>query len=69
MTKQETPDKVVVEKHVCLNCGKTNNLIILERSESLNKEIKKALKKEGVIIIKKGKIFSCPHCSHKVEAK
>ncbi|MCX6742649.1 MAG: hypothetical protein NT116_00245 [Candidatus Parcubacteria bacterium] len=69
MTKRENPDTVVMEKHVCLKCGRINNLIVIDQKNPLSKTARKAIKEEGIVIIKKGNIFTCPNCHHKVEVK
>jgi len=70
MTKQENPDKkVVLEKHVCLKCGQINSLIVFDKKNPLSKMAQKAIKEEGIVVIKKGNTFTCPHCRHKVEVK
>jgi len=66
MTKQEKPDTVVMEKHVCLKCGRINNLIVIDQKNPLSKTARKAIKEEGIVIIKKGNTFTCPNCRNKV---
>jgi DNA-directed RNA polymerase subunit RPC12/RpoP len=64
--QENTDKKVVLERHVCLNCGQINSLIVIDQKNPLSKKAQKSIKEEGIVVIKKGNTFTCPHCHHKV---